>query len=313
MTQAGTRAPAGPTSARPCWRGPSPGPRGPADATRADVELGLELARLEWPGGELVCEPGAAATLLHCVSGGGHGTVERDGGTETLVFVPGTLLLDAGVRRASYRLPAMRMQLVSIRRPVPPAAWPFDDPDGLDRCCGHAGVEPGAGPLIAALWRACERRGRPGRSDALRAALGRLVERVVMGHARARLTGGPASVADARLMRAIWHVEANLGEGLEVEALAAVAGLSPYRFAHLFTAAVGTPPHRYAMRRRLERSVEALGPDGASLADVAATYGFSSQQHYTKRFGEAFGLTPGRWRAGRWRERTDGGEGPRLH
>ncbi len=295
--------------------------RAVADDARSDPALGLELTRLRRSGCEVAAEPGGAATLLYCVAGGGHGSVERGAGPETLAFVPGTMLLDAGVRRAAYRLPAMDMHLVSLRRPVPPAAWPFDEPDRLDRCCGHVGVEWAAAPLIDALWRACGPV-RPVRADtradvrtdALRGALGRLVERVATGHARARFTGRPASVADPRLMRALWHIEANLDEALDIASLGAVTGLSPYRFAHVFAAAVGVPPHRYVMRRRLERSVEALEPGGASLVEVAAMYGFSSQQHYTKRFGEAFGLTPGRWRAGQWRARVeDGGGRSRLH
>jgi AraC-like DNA-binding protein len=31
--------------------------------------------------------------------------------------------------------------------------------------------------------------------------------------------------------------------------MSAVAGLSPYHFSHLFTAAMGMPPHRYLLKQ----------------------------------------------------------------
>jgi len=102
----------------------------------------------------------------------------------------------------------------------------------------------------------------------------------------------------ARLRAVVEHVEEHLVAGPSLDEMAAVARLSPYHFARQFKAATGLPPHQYVIARRVERARELLraGTD-LSLADVAASAGFSDQSQLTRHFKRTVGVTPGRFRA----------------
>ena len=71
-------------------------------------------------------------------------------------------------------------------------------------------------------------------------------------------------------------------------------GLTRYELARQFRAAYGTSPYRYSVLRRLDRAREALR--GAQpLAQVALQTGFADQAHFTRAFGAAYGMPPGRY------------------
>jgi AraC family transcriptional regulator len=101
--------------------------------------------------------------------------------------------------------------------------------------------------------------------------------------------GGLAPVV---LRRVLDYVEAQLEQGLSLRDLAAVAGLSPYHFARVFKRSTGSSPHRYVLRRRIERAKRHLAAGELPLAAVALTCGFGSQSHFTAHFRTATGLTP---------------------
>lgn len=88
------------------------------------------------------------------------------------------------------------------------------------------------------------------------------------------------------------YVEAHLDRNLSLEELARVVHLSPYYFTRLFKQAVGAPPHRYHVQRRVARAKELLRTGSHSIADVASLVGFSSQGHLNYHFKRAVGMTP---------------------
>jgi AraC family transcriptional regulator len=101
------------------------------------------------------------------------------------------------------------------------------------------------------------------------------------------------------LARARRHVERNLFADLDLTVLAAAAGLSAYHFARQFSARYGFPPMAYVRARRLEVAAERLrNMPRASLIDLALECGFDSQEGFTRAFVKAFGVSPGRYRAG---------------
>ncbi|MFA1544495.1 helix-turn-helix transcriptional regulator [Actinomadura monticuli] len=58
----------------------------------------------------------------------------------------------------------------------------------------------------------------------------------------------------------------------------------------------GLTPARYVMDRRLTRAKTDLADPASSqatVAEIAHRYGFASQAHFTRVFGERFGRTPG--------------------
>ena len=79
-------------------------------------------------------------------------------------------------------------------------------------------------------------------------------------------------------------------------ALERLTGLSRFALARHFRRSLGTSPHRYATMRRLERARRLLDA-GTPLAQAAAACGFADQSHMTRQFRQAYGLSPGQWRA----------------
>lgn len=98
-----------------------------------------------------------------------------------------------------------------------------------------------------------------------------------------------------RVQRAREYLDAHALYPVRSKELEIVSGLDRYTLARQFKALFGTSPHRYLMMRRLQQARQLL-QTGRELADVAATTGFSDQSHFNRRFKEAFGMAPGRWR-----------------
>jgi len=80
-------------------------------------------------------------------------------------------------------------------------------------------------------------------------------------------------------------------DDLSLKGLAAVAGLSPSRFMHAFTEAVGVPVRPYILWLRLQRAACDL-KDGASVTAAAHRAGFSDAAHMTRTFRRMLGTTP---------------------
>ena len=95
-------------------------------------------------------------------------------------------------------------------------------------------------------------------------------------------------------------LDANLQNVVTSAELEAVAGLSRYATARHFRACLGTSPYRYLIMRRLDR-VRFLIRHGTPLAEAAVSCGFADQSHLTRHFKNAYGMTPGRWAAVRFR------------
>ena len=116
-------------------------------------------------------------------------------------------------------------------------------------------------------------------------------------NAPALASGGLAPRALARVRD---YIEAHLAENIELQALADLTGLSRFHFARMFKQSVGTPPHCYLMRRRLERAQRLLAESNLSINQIALESGFGEQSHFSRRFRLLFGMTP---RAFRWSRR----------
>jgi AraC family transcriptional regulator len=92
------------------------------------------------------------------------------------------------------------------------------------------------------------------------------------------------------------YIEDHLAEELAIATLAAQIPMSPFHFARVFKAAVGDPPHRYILHRRIERAKILLSVARLSAAEVAYQVGFSNQSHFTAQFRKVVGMTPKQFR-----------------
>ena len=108
-----------------------------------------------------------------------------------------------------------------------------------------------------------------------------------------RLKGGLAPNLRRQL---IDYIEAHLVQPLTLGELAVRCNLSEYHFARMFRTSFGLPPHQYLLARRLQRACQLLRLGGTPLGDVAMACGFASASHFTNRFRQALGATPGEYR-----------------
>jgi AraC-like DNA-binding protein len=107
-----------------------------------------------------------------------------------------------------------------------------------------------------------------------------------------------AFVPPARhLLRAKDLADARYSEPLDVDDLAASAGLSRAHFSREFKRAFGEAPHAYLLTRRLERAAALLRTTDRSVADICLSVGLQSIGSFTTSFGRAYGRSPTAYRA----------------
>jgi AraC-like DNA-binding protein len=115
---------------------------------------------------------------------------------------------------------------------------------------------------------------------------------------QARYWMGMAFVAPARhLLRAKDLADARYFEPLDVDDLAAAAGLSRAHFSREFRRAFGESPHGYLLTRRLERAAALLRTTDRSVADVCFSVGLQSVGSFTSSFTRTYGASPTAYRA----------------
>jgi len=107
-----------------------------------------------------------------------------------------------------------------------------------------------------------------------------------------------AFVPPARhLLRAKDLADARYFEPLDVDDLAAAAGLSRAHFSREFRRAFGESPHAYLLTRRLERAAALLRTTDRSVADVCLSVGLQSIGSFTTSFTRTFVKSPTVFRA----------------
>jgi AraC family transcriptional regulator len=88
-------------------------------------------------------------------------------------------------------------------------------------------------------------------------------------------------------------VDADLAGALTLDALAAVASMSPFHFARAFKATTGLAPHQFVMARRVHRATTLLLGSADSVTDIAQAVGLSNASHFRRVFRRHMGVLPG--------------------
>ncbi|HJQ14259.1 MAG TPA: AraC family transcriptional regulator [Anaerolineales bacterium] len=101
------------------------------------------------------------------------------------------------------------------------------------------------------------------------------------------------SVCIEEVMR---YIRAHIGEPLDREQLADVAGFSVPHFHRIFTAHVGESAISYARRIRLECAARKLRMGAVDITEVALAAGYDSHAAFSKAFRQQFGLSPSEFR-----------------
>jgi AraC-like DNA-binding protein len=99
------------------------------------------------------------------------------------------------------------------------------------------------------------------------------------------------------LLRAKDLADARYSEPLDVDDLAAAAGLSRAHFSREFRRAFGESPHAYLLTRRLERAAALLRTTDRSVAEVCFSVGLQSLGSFTTSFTRTYGVSPTAYRS----------------
>lgn len=106
------------------------------------------------------------------------------------------------------------------------------------------------------------------------------------------MDGSSLEQTNRRLLRARDAIDRGYAWPLDINALAAIAILSPAHFIRVFKATFGETPHQYLQRRRIERAAALLRDSGLSVSTVCAEVGFGSFSTFTRTFRNIMGDTP---------------------
>lgn len=105
-----------------------------------------------------------------------------------------------------------------------------------------------------------------------------------------------------RLKRVILYIETHLAYHVTLLDLSKAAGFSPMHFAGQFRTATGTRPHDYVLRRKVEEAQVLLITSDMPIVDIALSFGFLNQAHFTTVFKRFVGSPPVRWQHSRRRQ-----------
>jgi AraC-like DNA-binding protein len=115
------------------------------------------------------------------------------------------------------------------------------------------------------------------------------------------MPGGTSSIPTYVHLRAAKDlIDRRFAERLDVTRIAEEAFASPAHFSRSFKRAFGEPPHRYLLRRRIERAKELLRETEISVTEVSLEVGFRSLGSFSTGFRDLVGEAPSRY-ARRWR------------
>ena len=106
----------------------------------------------------------------------------------------------------------------------------------------------------------------------------------------------PAVPLSRHLLRVRDLIDRAYPSPLDVPALARSAHVSQAHFSRSFRAAFGETPHRYLLRRRLERAKALLRQGELSVTDVCLAVGFTSLGSFSTQFRRFVGQSPTAYR-----------------
>ncbi|GAA4926095.1 AraC family transcriptional regulator [Actinomycetospora succinea] len=101
------------------------------------------------------------------------------------------------------------------------------------------------------------------------------------------------------LRRARDRIDRHYAEPLDLDALAATAGLSKYHFLRCFARTYGRTPHAYLTERRVERAQDLLRATNLTVTEVCWLVGYSGLGSFSTRFRRLVGCSPSEYQA-RW-------------
>lgn len=104
--------------------------------------------------------------------------------------------------------------------------------------------------------------------------------------------------------KAIRFIDFNYSRDIDIEDVAASAGISRSHLYRLFMENISMPPNEYLMRYRIHKAVSLLREGQLSVGEVAYSTGFSDQLYFSRVFKKYMGAPPSRYGLEEEKERT---------
>ena len=101
---------------------------------------------------------------------------------------------------------------------------------------------------------------------------------------------------DERIIRAETAIKKNLTGLFDAEKLSRVACLSKSQFNRRFRMILGVSPKAYWEKLRFSKICSILKYDDATVAEIAETFGFSSQFYFSRWFKKRAGVSPSKYK-----------------
>jgi AraC-like DNA-binding protein len=98
------------------------------------------------------------------------------------------------------------------------------------------------------------------------------------------------------LAGAVRHIQEHYDQPLRVEALAAMACLSAYRFTRRIRLLFGLTPAQLIIKTRLDAARRMLREGASPVGQIAVACGYFDQSAFARQFKAAVGLTPAQYR-----------------
>lgn len=99
------------------------------------------------------------------------------------------------------------------------------------------------------------------------------------------------------LRRARDLADSNYAEPLDLDELAATAGVSKYHFLRCFAATYGKTPALYLAERRIERAQDLLRATNVTVTETCMLVGYTSLGSFSRKFTELVGMSPSAYQA----------------
>ncbi|WP_181151024.1 helix-turn-helix domain-containing protein [Paenibacillus sp. PCH8] len=97
---------------------------------------------------------------------------------------------------------------------------------------------------------------------------------------------------DPALERSIMYMRRFMSEGISMDQLAKIAGLTPSSYSRSFKKAKGMSPTDYLNRLRIEEAKKQLTEEHCVLKDIAVSVGYGNEYYFSRKFKQTLGIAP---------------------
>lgn len=99
------------------------------------------------------------------------------------------------------------------------------------------------------------------------------------------------------LRRARDFIDREYAQPLDLDGMAAAAGVSKYHFLRCFAATYGRTPALYLAERRIERAQDLFRATNTTVTEVCLLVGYTSLGSFSRKFTELVGISPSEYQA----------------